>query len=199
MHIVKVASSTAQAPAVTSGGQPSPLSGAAPVPAPLFTAPAAQTLVNTFDKGMEKLLMNSEEIVVNAVGLLFKILNNIMLNPMEEKYRKLKSTGVAFSSKILAIPGGPDCMRACGFVEGNGEWVLVPSAEGWNLLVACRNKLEIFYSKLNKKDDSSNGRSQVAAPAPTTPNSSVNDSNAALLAILSALQSSAQQGGSEPS
>lgn len=166
---------------------------------PIITAPAVTPLVRGFDKSMEKLLSNSEDVVFNAVGLLFKILNNIVLHPMEEKYRKIKSSNASFSAKIHTVKGGTDCMRSVGFTEVNGEWILYPSAEGWDLLVSCKNKLEIFHGKLTKQravleSGSFSSPSPHAAPgsaaAPTVPPVDPN----AVLAIIAALQSTPQNG-----
>jgi hypothetical protein len=188
------ATTTTAAPATQPPATAAPASTPAVAPAAL-TAPAAPQLMQLFDKAMDKLLTNSEEIVYNAVGLLFKVLSNIVLHPMEEKYRKIKTTNAAFSSKVHSIPGGADCMRAAGFVEANGEWALHPSAQGWDLLVACKNKLELFFGKLSKQRGVASAGPTPAAAAPSASASPVTDPNAALLALMAALQSSSATGG----
>ncbi|CAM9271289.1 unnamed protein product, partial [Ectocarpus fasciculatus] len=176
VHVVKVAAPTA-AP-----------STAAPIASQ--PAPVAE-LTREFDQAMEKLLTNAEAVVQNAVGLLLKILNNIVSHPMEEKYRKIKSSNAAFASKVHTTPGGAECMRGAGFAEESGEWVLRPSPRGWDQLVACRNKLQVFSDKLSQR------RAPLARPAPaaSAPGSPPVDPSA-VLAILAALQAAPPGGPS---
>lgn len=195
MHVVKVPASTPTSAPATPSAALSSSAGALPVigTRPLLTAPVSPLLMQMFDNAMSMLLLNSEEIVLNAVGLLLKVLNNIVAHPMEEKYRKIKTTNAAFSSKVQSIPGGAECMRAAGFTEVNGEWVLFPSAQGWDLLVACKSKLELFLGKLEKLQKGGTSptvtSAVVATPAPAAP---VADPNA-LIALLAALQTSASE------
>lgn len=52
-----------------------------------------------------------------TVDLMFKIINNIVLNPMEMKYRKLSKTGKALNSKILCFPSAVRYLKLAGFKE----------------------------------------------------------------------------------
>jgi hypothetical protein len=100
-----------------------------------------------FDRAMRVLLTNSEESCKEAVILLLKIITKIIENPMDEKFRKLKASNPTFNTKITNIPGGSDCMRAIGFQLIGEYWVLEPTMEAWNVLLACQQKLDKFMSR----------------------------------------------------
>jgi ubiquilin len=109
---------------------------------------------------------NSEEVVRGAVGLLVKVAANIIAHPMEEKYRRIKASSAALSSKVLAAQGGADCLRALGFSEEGEEWVLHPSAERWETLVAARSKLEAFQNAMQSAGPRTPASVPAASPAP---------------------------------
>ena len=130
--------------------------------------PTAQ-LVRRFDEAMKLMLGNSESAVQTAVGLFLKIVINIVEHPSEDKYRRIKASNSAFATKILAINGGKECLWALGFSETNGEWILYPSAQAWEVLLAVKKKLEVFSDRLAKAGES-------VAPSPVkAPAASIND------------------------
>lgn len=187
VHVLKVAGSN---PA----SNPTPAAAAAPLygsqgPPVIATEAPSRFLLKSFDMAMQTLLSNSEDVVSGAVSLLAKITGNIVHHPMEEKYRKLKSSNATFASKVHTVKGGPDCMRALGFAEEGGEWVLHPSAQGWDLLVACKKKLDIFNEKLTKAtSDRSSGVLPAAVALSASPTSPPIDANT-LLAMQEFLKS----------
>ena len=97
---------------------------------------------------------------------------------MEEKYRRLKIANQAFQDRVTKVPGGIDILRALGFkvvTEGEhaGCYILTPSAELWNVLVAAQEKIGAAIGSLNNGSNSngasgSGGGSGGAAP-PTMP------------------------------
>jgi hypothetical protein len=111
---------------------------------------AQQTSI--FDQAMFTLLENSEEIVENAVGILIKIIDNIVSNPNNEKFRRIGTKNAAFSKKIGTVRGGNQCMSAIGFKLMNDDWILTPSGEAWVHLLQCREKLQKFSVKLQMRN-----------------------------------------------
>jgi len=101
-----------------------------------------------FDNAMKKLLLNPEADAKTAVLTLSKIVKNIIDHPLEAKYRQLKTSNAALQKKLFAISGGSECLTALGFMLDNGEWVLVPSPQAWDVLLMCKDKLERFSSRL---------------------------------------------------
>ena len=135
-------------------------------------------LVSTshFDNGMMLLLSNSDDVVLAAVTLLLKVSSNIIANPMEEKYRRLNQTNPAFKKKVGDISGGSNCMIGLGFRLEGDEWVLFPTSSAWDVLIACKSKLEKFLKKMNDATNQKlsgggdGGDSAITTPAiePTT-------------------------------
>ena len=148
--IMRTAATSASSASSNVGGAVLP-TGAPPAPAP-GQPQQLQPRVTTvqFDAAMMELLQNQEGVVKDAVGVLAKVSGNIVAHPMEDKYRRLNRTNAAFSKKVGAVPGGASCMTALGFHLEGDEWVLVPSADAWENLVACKNKLERFVAKLSQ-------------------------------------------------
>jgi hypothetical protein len=192
VHVLRSASSVASVqPAVS---QPIAPNTAAAAPAPVFTLPPPPLMLSGFDNGMRELLTNSEDVIKNATALLMKILGNIIQNPMEEKYRKIKSSNPTFTAKLQSVKGGIECMKGAGFIEQNGEWVLLPSGDGWNIIVACHRKLEVFNAKVAAKESGQYIQSPSIAQAPTAQSADVSRDLIAMQEFMRAL--AAMQSGS---
>ena len=148
---------------------------AAPIPSSSISSssvPIPERRVSTarFDAAMGELLQHPDVLVQSAVTVLLKIATNVAMNPMEEKYRRLNRTNAAFSKKLGDLKGGNNCMMALGFHLERDEWVLIPSADAWDNLMACKTKLERFSHKLNQSIGGvpATGAVPVAAPSTTS-------------------------------
>lgn len=108
---------------------------------------------------------------LTAITLLCKLCANIINNPMQEKYRKVPNSSKAYQSKLGFLSGSSHMMTALGFEMIGEEWQLVPSAEKWNMLLACQYHLERFKGKLSVSEDDTSG---VAASSTTTSSSAHN-------------------------
>ena len=57
-----------------------------------------------------------------------KLVNNIVANPMEPKYRKIRANNPGFSKKVLRCPGGQDLLLGLGFrtkvMEFEEMWIV---------------------------------------------------------------------------
>jgi len=106
-----------------------------------------------------------------ALKTLLKILENVINNPHEEKYRKINRSNSAFSKRMDGVPGAVNVLKAIGFVEakqnvGDGETVfltLEATASGWEKLTAGKTKIK---QALNSVTGSNNTN---AAPNPFNP------------------------------
>lgn len=128
--------------------------------------PHKMSLLASFDGAMGVLLDgNEKEVVVSCLGILDKIVLNVIRNPLEAKYRKVKASNKSFAAKVGAVAGSDAVMTALGFMLVDGEWVLDPSEEKWNVLVAAQQKLQRFQYKLNTPplDPSSMNQEQMIA------------------------------------
>jgi hypothetical protein len=85
-------------------------------------------------------------VYATAVSTLEKILANIIQNPMEDKYRKVKKQNAAFQRRLGGLAGGDAAMKAAGFIAetANGEdvYMMQASADAWPQLLATKATLE---------------------------------------------------------
>ena len=150
---------------------------AAPIPSSSLSSsmstPQMRVSTTRFDAAMGELLQHPDVIVQSAVTVLLKIATNVAMHPMEEKYRRLNRTNAAFSKKLGDLNGGNNCMMALGFHLERDEWVLIPSADAWDNLMACKTKLERFANKLNQSMDGGVPAGAVPVAAPSTTASSL--------------------------
>jgi hypothetical protein len=76
----------------------------------------------TIQEAVGLLQLNDGLEFVAATEMLFKIIQNIIKDPDEPKYRTLKRSGTAFQKAVGSAKGGARFLKACGFVEaGEGD------------------------------------------------------------------------------
>jgi PUB domain/Ubiquitin family len=84
--------------------------------------------------------MNAPDVAGTALTTLDKLLQNIITNPLEIKYRRIKKNNMAFGRRLGFLPGGHEALLACGFIvlpiEGEDQYELAASEESWNRLLA---------------------------------------------------------------
>lgn len=110
--------------------------------------------------------LNSPDVYKTAVTTLSKILKNIIDNPMEEKYRKVKKNNAAFNRRLGGLPGGGDAiMLAAGFTLETGDepmYLLQASAEAWPSLLEAQTTV----NQAVQQAETTAAASQVAPPPP---------------------------------
>ena len=202
---------TPSLPAATASSTPVPAS--IPVPQQVSTA--------AFDSAMHELLTwNGDNIsaVQACVATLIKVASNIMGAPMEDKFRRVPATNKNFVAKVGSLRGGSPILQSMGFRLESEHWVLVPSADAWEVLTQCHDKLNRFQSRLlvgtaggsaavgeaststgSTKTTDSGGAADKAVPTSTESETSVgeerneNHQHAMLLVASSAALALAQQ------
>ncbi|KAK6589234.1 hypothetical protein RS030_213283 [Cryptosporidium xiaoi] len=66
--------------------------------------------------------------IIKCFSLLRTYISNILSNPYEEKYRKIRLSNPTFESKVLKYEGSLELLISCGFVKDeNGEFLIIPS------------------------------------------------------------------------
>ena len=110
---------------------------------------------------------NSSAVHLTAVQTLEKILSNIVNNPLEEKYRKVKRGNAAFNKRLGGISGGEAAMLAVGFstetIDGEPYYVMHPRPEAWPMLV--QHLAELASASQSATNALSSGPPMVAPPA----------------------------------
>lgn len=114
---------------------------------PPSNAAAAPASANTLQTAFTTLRSsNPPQTYMTAVTTLDKILSNIISNPMEEKYRRVKKQNAAFQKRLGGLMGGDDALKAAGFVvevDGAEEvYIMHASAEKWPALVVTKTAVE---------------------------------------------------------
>lgn len=116
------------------GGAPPPPSG--PPPAPFTAIPQVQppneVAADTSDNGAVYVLLRQDPPrAITAAETLIKMLTNVVKNPQEEKFRKVRLSNAAIQSKLVAVPGATDILLEAGFtaVELEGDDFLLLTAD----------------------------------------------------------------------
>lgn len=165
------ANSTVATPPAASSSAVGAAASASPAAAPLPAAEAtssvaaAQPAPDTELAAALRKLVSSNERKLARVGLetLVKVINNIVNNPEELKYLKIKQGNAKFNAKLGGLPGGKECILAIGFVDGGeGSFELVRSATAWEKLVASKDSINFAIGALGPATPST-------GPAPTAP------------------------------
>lgn len=126
-----------------------PVVAASTVTAPTTAAPAPAVApaVLSLDEALARLrARHAGAVRTTALTTLAKMVSNVLNNPNEERYRRVKTSNAAFSRRLGGIEGGRDAMRALGFVEedvdGEPHLVLNASAEAWTKLNEAKVKID---------------------------------------------------------
>uniref|UniRef100_A0A7S2SNT8 Ubiquitin-like domain-containing protein n=1 Tax=Rhizochromulina marina TaxID=1034831 RepID=A0A7S2SNT8_9STRA len=141
--LLQVTQRPAAAGATPSGTQ-APVAAAAPMP-PTAAAMAGTTAPTTgIQAALEELSSNPPDALRLGLETLLKVIDNIIQNPNEDKYRRLRPANATFNRKVGSLPGGLRCVREMGFTDGEeeGTLILAPSTEAWHHLNSCRRLVQ---------------------------------------------------------
>ena len=84
---------------------------------------------------------NGPGVSFKALGTVSKLLTNIVNNPNEAKYRRLKLSNAALNSKVISVVGGVALLEAVGFLDLPGEdtMILLQDADIGHVTVSGRS------------------------------------------------------------
>ena len=94
---------------------------------------------------------NDQSLVPGAIELLLKVVKNIILNPNDEKFRKIKTNNKFLNSKLLCLNHGEVLLFKTGFVKVNDEYILHPDEFLYCHLIYISSKLEKFVNIINDR------------------------------------------------
>lgn len=98
-----------------------------------------------------------------ALKTLQKIVENVVNQPLEEKYRKIKRANPALSKRLDHVPGAFDCLLAIGFIES------APSDGSEKLLTLEASEAawaKILQGNKRLKEELAAAETSAATPAP---------------------------------
>ena len=110
---------------------------------------------------------NDQSVVPGAIELLLKVVKNIILNPVDEKFRKIKTNNKYLNNKLLCLNHGEVLLLQTGFIKENDEYILYPDEFLYNHLVYISSKLEKFMKVINdrtKESEKYSTNDRSAAP-----------------------------------
>lgn len=128
-----------------------------------------------------------------ALSTLQKMLDRVISNPNEEKYRKVKKQNAAFQKRIGGLTGSDELMTAAGFVsdiiEGEAYYFIKPSVEAWpKLLEAQENISAAVSSPVQQLQPSTFVPPSSSFGAPTNPTGNIDSMAMNMLQNPQALQ-----------
>ena len=166
IHVMQTAAPPSP-PSATTTTTSSSGSVAAPLP-PQYPVPQ-------FDNAMRRLLSlhASPADVAPSLSTILKIISNIIKNPYEEKYRKIKTSNKLIQLKIVSVSGALEVLVATGFAPMGEEYVMTISPVAWEVLVSCQRKLDLFLKKLESVDESALKASTEPPAKTSAPASSI--------------------------
>lgn len=68
---------------------------------------------------------------------LLKVLRNVMASPAEPKFRRLNTSNAVLRTKVFDVPGAAEFLRAAGFIEDAGGFVVLPQTSEAQAQVAA--------------------------------------------------------------
>ncbi|KAK0060278.1 peptide-N(4)-(N-acetyl-beta-glucosaminyl)asparagine amidase [Biomphalaria pfeifferi] len=95
---------------------------------------------------------NSVDNFMTASNILIKFAVNILENPTESKYRRIRISNPTIQNKLLNVSGGMECLFEMGFQEAeDGESLVFPSNASLKILETIKNNLHKEREKLQRK------------------------------------------------
>ena len=87
--------------------------------------------VVTWEECMAQLDVNGKHDLEQCVETLKKMLGNVLANPAEAKFRKIRVGNPAFQARVYSCKGAPALFKLCGFKDNveEGQLVLADTAD----------------------------------------------------------------------
>ena len=110
---------------------------------------------------LDEIVKNKPSQYKTAFEILFKLLNNIIENPQEPKFRVIKKSNPVISTKLLVIPEIIEVLEVLGYEEGSGEKenCLVYEGNSFESLKECVQLLNNYIS--NSQSSQQTGKYKV--------------------------------------
>ncbi|GAB0090344.1 Peptide-N(4)-(N-acetyl-beta-glucosaminyl) asparagine amidase [Sergentomyia squamirostris] len=110
------------------------------------------------EKAVEKLLKTNVEIYRNSVEILLKLLDNVILEPKNQKYRSIRVENKTIKEKLLVLSGMKDLLLALGFEE-DGEHLILSTKVLVGSLKKHRSIIQNHLNEVVRIDDEKNAPS----------------------------------------
>lgn len=114
---------------------------------------------------------NPEDVYLETTSVLLKLVDNVIKNPSNPKYRSIKLGNPTVSSKLLPVVGAMECLFEMGFQEGEDS-LLLPESVSLENLKHMRDEISTRRSTYKKMPTTSAASSDISpsSSATSTPN-----------------------------
>lgn len=85
----------------------------------------------------------NKEAYLEGSRILLKLLGNVLDDPGNDKYRKIRSENKTIKEKLLRLDGCAELLRAIGFKAAGEEWVLTQDVS--------LQRLRLYRDKINER------------------------------------------------
>eukprot|EP00931_Biecheleriopsis_adriatica_P107484 TRINITY_DN81828_c0_g1_i1.p1 TRINITY_DN81828_c0_g1~~TRINITY_DN81828_c0_g1_i1.p1 ORF type:complete len:243 (+),score=69.84 TRINITY_DN81828_c0_g1_i1:38-766(+) len=120
---------------------------------------------NSWEQAMERLDAHKGADYSECTSTMTKMLKNVLENPEEEKFRKVRLSNPKFSSKVYSMRGAPEFFRLVGFKDSIEEgFIILPADADLSLLqqgvdaLAAQAVARVEAEDKKKKEDEEKAR-----------------------------------------
>ena len=123
--------------------------------------------VVTWEQALEQLALNGQHDYTTCVETLTKMLNNVVANPSEAKYRKIRYGNPNFAAKVYGCKGAPELLQLAGFKETiEAGFLVLPEAADLKALQQAIDTLSAHaVARQEKEEKKRKADSEAAARA----------------------------------
>ncbi|ESP03621.1 hypothetical protein LOTGIDRAFT_237618 [Lottia gigantea] len=130
----------------------------------------------TWDSVKQIINENESKSSLDAIDILLKYCNNILNNPRDPKYRRIRLKNAVVENKLLPVVGAMECLFDMGFLE-DGEYLSLPENCSLSILTVIKNELTTEKDALLNNEKSTTPVSIQPAPQVTSTQPSHSISN----------------------
>eukprot|EP00344_Euplotes_crassus_P006458 CAMPEP_0196996226 /NCGR_PEP_ID=MMETSP1380-20130617/2159_1 /TAXON_ID=5936 /ORGANISM="Euplotes crassus, Strain CT5" /LENGTH=189 /DNA_ID=CAMNT_0042412123 /DNA_START=1 /DNA_END=570 /DNA_ORIENTATION=- len=94
--------------------------------------------------------LNDDSSIITGLEILIKLIKNILKSPHEEKFRNIKKTNKAISTKLLSLSGIEDLILALGYKDDNDEFYVF-DIDKYSDLYKLKRAIQEFHDEKRKK------------------------------------------------
>mmetsp|Transcript_30999 Transcript_30999/g.51386 ORF Transcript_30999/g.51386 Transcript_30999/m.51386 type:complete len:277 (+) Transcript_30999:33-863(+) len=96
----------------------------------------------TWEQALEKLDLNGKHDHAECTATIAKMFGNVLANPSEPKYRKIRLANPNFSAKVYSCSGAPEIFRLAGFKDTVEQgFLLLPATADISLLQCALDEI----------------------------------------------------------